>query len=149
MHTKLLKEIMQSTNADAKEYLEHMVIEMIDNVKHVDFDKYLQIEHKLYEYIHGEHLNSELASKWVSHMDNKDGTKGPHWPIEQTNSYAGNHDRWDWYVAMNMAYSDFYNQKFSTSDYVDLANGILDDVDAPEDKLLRYYFYIVCKDKKG
>ena len=149
MHTKLLKEIIHSTDADAKEYLEHITIKLIDNIKHMDHDKYLQIEHKLYEHVYGHHLNSELASKWVTTMENRDGTKGPHWTVEQTSQYSGVHDKWDWYVCMNMHYSDYYNAKFTTSDYVDLANHFLDDMDAPDDKLLRYYFYIVCRDKKG
>lgn len=49
-------------------------------------------------------------------MKNEDGTKGPHWTVEETTSVANQmginlksekHNKWDWFVAMNMIYSDF------------------------------------------
>ena len=78
-------------------------------------------------------------------MKNKDGTDGEHWKIEQTSQYAGNYDKYDFYVVMNMMYSDYFNPKFDESTYAQLAKDWLDDKDI-EDKLLNYYYYVVCSD---
>lgn len=39
---------------------------------------------KAYEAEHGPHFNEEHARKAVSKMENEDGTRGPHWSIEET-----------------------------------------------------------------
>jgi hypothetical protein len=104
---------------------------------------YKKIEYKMYKMVYGEHLNDELARKWVSCMDNKDGTKGEHWTYEQTSQFAGNHDKWDWYATLNMMYSDYYSQHFDTHVYVELANDWLADTDVGAGKTLRYYWFVV------
>jgi hypothetical protein len=77
-------------------------------------------------------------------MENKDGSKGEHWTIEQTSQFAGKHDKNDWYAVQNMTFSDFYNPKFDTNTYVELANDWIDDEDVGEGKTLKYYMYVVC-----
>lgn len=58
-------------------------------------------------------------------MSNKDGTHGPHWSIEQTRQVQRERniaaDEWDFYAILNMMYSDYYNPKFDTGTYIDLA----------------------------
>lgn len=39
---------------------------------------------KAYEAEHGPHFNEEHARKAVSKMENEDGTRGPHWSVEET-----------------------------------------------------------------
>ena len=52
----------------------------------------------------------------------------------------------DWYVVLNMVYSDMYNSKFDLGTYVTLAKDWLADKDVSSEKLLKYYYYIVmCK----
>lgn len=71
---------------------------------------------KAYEMEHGPHFNDEHARKAVMKMENEDGTRGPHWSIEETTTLAsqygisltGKYNRYDWYVALNMVYSDYY-----------------------------------------
>lgn len=71
---------------------------------------------KAYEMEHGPHFNEEHARKAVMKMENEDGTRGPHWSIEETTTLAsqygisltGKYNRYDWYVALNMVYSDYY-----------------------------------------
>lgn len=63
--------------------------------------------------------------------------------MDQTNQYAGMHNKPDWYAAMNMAYSDYYNPKYSTADYIELAKDWLNDQDVGKDKMLKYYLYVV------
>ena len=71
----------------------------------------------MYEAINGPHFDEEHAHYAVEGMENEDGTKGPHWTVEETTSVANQmginlksekHNKWDWFVAMNMIYSDFY-----------------------------------------
>lgn len=71
---------------------------------------------KAYEAQHGPHFNEEKARKAVSKMENEDGTRGPHWTIEEAVALANQHgvrlderfNKYDWYVALNMIYSDYY-----------------------------------------
>lgn len=69
---------------------------------------------KAYEAEHGPHFNEEHARKAVSKMENEDGTRGPHWSVEETTALASQYginlgsrfNRYDWFVALNMVYSD-------------------------------------------
>lgn len=71
---------------------------------------------KAYEMEHGPHFNEEHARKAVMKMENEDGTRGQHWSLEETSALAsqygislsGKFNRYDWYVALNMVYSDYY-----------------------------------------
>ena len=68
---------------------------------------------KAYEMEHGPHFNEEHARKAVMKMENEDGTRGPHWSLEETSALAsqygislsGKFNRYDWFVALNMVYS--------------------------------------------
>jgi hypothetical protein len=144
MHRKLIKDIIARKDQVDMEELECVVIELIDDLKLRDHDLYKRVEFKLYKMVHGEHLNEELATRWVSRMENKDGTIGEHWTKSQTDQYSGSYNKCDWYAAMNMAYSDYYNPKFDTNTYIDLAKDFLGDKDATEGKMLRYYMFVVC-----
>lgn len=93
----------------------------------------------------------EIAEEWTSHMENEDGSKGPHWSMEQTKQVQAQRgiecDPLEFWVAMNMIYSDYCKAakkaNANTIDfYADMAKSFLDDKDAPQDKLARYYFYI-------
>lgn len=44
---------------------------------------------KAYEAEHGPHFNEEHARKAVSKMENEDGTRGPHWSVEETTAVDG------------------------------------------------------------
>lgn len=94
----------------------------------------------------------EDAMRWAEHMQNADGTTGPHWTMDQTSAVADAsgipHDipRWAWGVAMNMMYSDYYDvaRKFGVNVpefYAELARAFLMDKDGPgpEEKLCAYY----------
>ena len=143
MHTALIKEIVHSSNIEHMEMLEDMLVDLIDELKHTNHHKYKEIEYKLYKTVNGKHLNEKLAHHWVDALENKDGTKGGHWTIEQTNQFVDGNNKYDWYVAMNVVYSDFYNPKFDTNTYVELARDFIHDKDANECKLLKYYMFVV------
>ena len=94
----------------------------------------------------------EDAEKWVSHMENEDGTTGPRWSTAQTDAVAnvaGVHEKSClWWAAMNMMYSDYCtvarsysadNQNF----YADMAAAFLRDKDAVPGKIVKYLDVIV------
>jgi len=145
MHKKLIKDIIAKKSQADMEELEHIFIDVMHEIKEKDHDLYKRIEYKLYRLVYGNHLNEELACDWVAHMQNKDGTVGEHWTKAQTDQYANDYNKWDWYVAMNMAHSDHFNPKFDTTTYIELAKDWIDDKDVGEGKTLKYYMYVVCK----
>jgi len=143
MHRKLIKKIVNDGKTSEMEVLEDVFIETLDFIKTEDCEKYKSLEYELYESAYDGHLDEDLAHKWVSCMKNADGSKGEHWTIEQTSQYAGSYNKYDWYVVLNMMYSDMYSPKFSSEDYVALAKAWLSDSDVKEHKLLKYYFFVV------
>lgn len=97
---------------------------------------------KAYEKEHGPHFNEEYARKAVMKMENEDGTRGPHWSLEETTTLASQYgialgskfNRYDWFVALNMVYSDYYRVIMNitgsnnTKHYVEFAKAWLNDV---------------------
>lgn len=110
---------------------------------------------RAHELEHGPHFNEVYAIKAVSHMENEDGTHGPHWSIDETTAVASQYgisftskfNKYDWYVALNMVYSDFCNALASNANptkcYVELAKSWLNDKDVEEGKMWYYYKYIM------
>ncbi|QWM89761.1 hypothetical protein [uncultured phage cr77_1] len=104
----------------------------------------------VYEAINGPHFDEEHARYAVEGMENEDGTKGPHWTVEETTSVANQmginlrsekHNKWDWYVAMNMIYSDFYKAVVAmtgsnnTKHFAELTKAWICDKDISEGKM--------------
>ena len=143
MHRELIDKIIKEGNEEDMECLRYILIDLIDDLKYNDYDKYKKVEYKLYKRVYGEHLNEELAKKWVESMENKDGTKGQYWSIEQTTPLAGNYNKYDFYAVANMMRSDYYNQKFDDSVYIQLAKDWLNDPDVGSCKTLKYYMFVV------
>lgn len=58
-------------------------------------------------------------------MKNKDGSCGAHWTADQTTQIIKDkglpYDKWDWYTVLNMVYSDYFNARYDTNNYVELA----------------------------
>lgn len=94
------------------------------------------------------------AKRWMEHMENGDGSRGPNWTLEQAtavaNSIGVHTDPWIWFAALNMEYSDNFDvaQKYGLDRpeyYADLAKAFLFDKDGggPEAKIAGYYHGIV------
>lgn len=108
-----------------------------------------------------EAFDREMAIQWAEHMQNADGSTGPHWTMEQTTAVAESMGiqapvvpRWAWGVTMNMMYSDYYDvaRKFGVNVpefYAELARAFLMDKDGPgpEEKLCAYYRCIVKQNR--
>ena len=97
------------------------------------------------------HLSMEDAKHWASQMQNADGTTGPHWTPDQTSSVMAQRglsfDRADFFVAMNMMYSDYcmVAKSYSADNpnfYADMAAAFLGDIDAVGDKIVIYREHI-------
>lgn len=107
---------------------------------------------------YGPHFDEAHAMKAVSHMRNEDGTKGEHFTIEQAHKLAeqygvtfkGDFNKYDWYVALNMIYSDFYRVVVTLTGsnnpkcFVELAKAWLNDKDVEEGKMWYYYSFVIC-----
>lgn len=89
------------------------------------------------------HFTKETAKYVVSKMKNKDGSSGEHWDYDTTSKVLENKKYdfkpCDWYVALNMIFSDFYKSGRSDDTYIELAYDFLADVDAPKDKMKKYW----------
>lgn len=116
----------------------------------------------MYEAINGPHFDEVNAQRAVEHMENEDGSKGPHWSVEETTNIANQmginlrsekHNKWDWYVAMNMIWSDFYKAvvamtgNTNTKHFAELAKAWICDKDIADGKMWHYYVYIMCNDE--
>lgn len=98
-------------------------------------------------------LTSEMAQEWGSSMKNEDGTTGPHWTMEQTESIQKKQgidcDPVKFWTALNATYSDLCNvfRKHNINNigaYIDFATAFwLEDKDAVKDKLASYYKNVV------
>lgn len=113
---------------------------------------------KAYEMEHGPHFNEEKARKAVSKMENEDGTRGAHWSLDETTALANQYgislnnkfNRYDWFVALNMVYSDYYKVILSitntnnTKHFIEFAKAWLNDKDIDEGKMWYYYIYVMC-----
>lgn len=112
----------------------------------------------MYEAINGPHFDEEHARLAVEGMENEDGTNGPHWTVEETTSVANQiginlrsekHNKWDWYVAMNMMYSDYYKAvtamtgNANTKHFAELAKAWISDKDIEDGKMWHYYVYLM------
>ena len=93
-----------------------------------------------------------MAEQWTSHMKNTDGSKGPHWSMEQARQIIAQKklkcDAYTFWAVLNAMYSDYGKtiQKHGvhTQDfYVDLATDWLKDEDAVDDKAAAYFTYVV------
>ena len=101
----------------------------------------------------GGQMTKEMAEEWTRGMKNEDGTKGPHWKMEQVKQLMAQkglqYDPVSLWVTLNMMYSDYCavlkKHGVNTMDmYLDLACAFLNDSDVgAEDKLAAYYQYVV------
>ncbi len=96
-------------------------------------------------------LTEEMAHEWMHSLQNEDGTKGPHWTMDQAKQVMSQKgvklDPLEFWVVLNAMYSDYCGvlKKHGANNmdvYVDLAKAWLDDKDAKEGKAARYFQYI-------
>lgn len=93
-----------------------------------------------------------MADAWMAGLENEDGTKGPHWTIDQVKQVMAQkgwkEDPLRGWVTLNLMYSDYFNtaKKSNVNNldfYISMAKDFLSDKDAVEDKLSAYYNAVV------
>lgn len=98
-------------------------------------------------------FDQRMAMDWTAEMVNADGTKGPHWSMEETNKLMKQHaldcDPAEFWAVMNSLYSDYCEalreSSASTPEvYVRLARAWIKDKDAVPDKAAAYYTHVVA-----
>ena len=99
-----------------------------------------------------ESFNHETAKEWTKSMHNEDGTKGPHWTMEQVKQVMAQrgikHDPAVFWAILNSMYSDycavFKKHGVNNMDfYVDMTSAWINDKDAVKDKAGAYFEYVV------
>jgi hypothetical protein len=99
-------------------------------------------------------MTKEMADEWTHGMKNEDGTKGPHWTMEQIKQVMAQKgidcNPLEMYPVMNALYSDYCSvlKKWNMNKvdfYVDLACAWLNDSDAVPNKASAYFEHIVKK----
>lgn len=104
---------------------------------------------------HETKLTKEMAEEWMMGLQNEDGTKGPHWSMDQAKQVMQQRgiqsDPVTFWAILNMMYSDYCKvfKKHGVGDrvdfYSDMVAAFLNDKDGPEPakKAAAYYEYIV------
>ena len=137
-----IDKIISSDDKGKMEQLRTLYKQTLDYIKATDLQKYREIECSLYEIIEGKKLNEEKAKRWVSEM--KPSAK---WTMEDVNSLKGNIPLVDFYVLMNMMYSDYHEVLGEDVDkYVEMSKAWYNDPDTSKqgaEKLYCYYKNIV------
>lgn len=64
---------------------------------------------KAYEKEHGPHFNEEYARKAVMKMENEDGTRGPHWSLEETTTLASQYG-----IALGSKFNRYDRNQYNT-----------------------------------
>ena len=146
MIRKYIEKIGENKNIKDMEKLGDMLSEIIYSTKDSHPEIYKKYKLELYEMAYGKKLNEEMAEKWVKEMK----PVGLHWTMEETTnamqSLGYNFDSVDFFVVANMMYNDYYNLvKDDESLALKLAHDWLEDVDSSNNKLYKYWKYIVKK----
>lgn len=93
-------------------------------------------------------ITPKIAEKWAEEFCNEDGSKGAHWTMDQTQSQMEsrrfNLDKAEFFLVMNMLYSDFCKvfKRYGLDKpefYADLAKAWIEDEDAVENKVAVYF----------
>lgn len=139
---ELMDRYIHELDTEDMEHLTHKIDWFVEKVREKEpelADKFLM---KI-DLLVNPHFTRETAEYVVSKFENRDGSVGEHWNYETTtkvlDSKGYDFRPCDWYVALNMIYSDFYRSGRSDDTYIEMAYDFLDDKDAPDDKMKRYY----------
>ena len=97
-------------------------------------------------------FNKRMAEEWTGKMQNEDGSKGPHWRMDQVEQIMRQKniqcEPAEFFAVVNAMFSDYSEvaQKHGVNKqdfYIDMAKAFLMDKDAVKDKVAAYYMYVV------
>lgn len=147
---EMLKKIESEGNPEKMHELHEIVEDLFCDLKEKDHKEYEEYKMCLYEIAYGKKIDKDLAEKWVNDM-----VPRAYWSYEDAvslkNQYGLNNiSAEDFYILINMGYSDYGNILGDPNENVDkyamFAKDFIEDKDAKEGKLYCYYKYIVKKD---
>lgn len=138
-----LKKIIDNNDIEEIHKIEGLFCNMMAYMKEYNLNMYNDIKRELYTIANGKVITLELAEKWVSEM-----RPLAKWTKAETDSILKQKglqvNDVDFYVVMNMMYSDFHNTLDDDIEkYILLSVDFLKDEDVEKDKLYNYYYYIV------
>ena len=149
MHKQNIDHIIEHGTNEQMRELKDVLVDAVIQLKELDPTAYRDIEFCIHKIAHEGKLGEALAKQWVECMENKDGSTGAHWTWEQVAQVQKDKrigdDVAELYAVMNKMYSDYFNPKFDTNIYIDLAKDWINDPDVGECKTLKYYYYVVHK----
>jgi hypothetical protein len=151
--TDLAETIIKSDKMSATDIIDFIGSEMEDGATTTE------VYHRLYKQAYGEKITKELADCFVKSMTVTDGTDratGMKWNYD-TSIEVGNKisidwhkiDKIDFYIALNMMYSDYftvaksYDLQNDNLFFAKMAKAWLCDDDVASNKMYRYYFNVV------
>lgn len=139
---QLIDKYGRDGDIETMEHLTHKIDHFVEEVRERNPE---MVEHFLMkiDLLLNPDFSKESSKYAVSKMKNKDGSIGEHWDYNTTTrvleSKGFDFNPCDWYVALNMIYSDYYKSGRSDDTYIELAYDFLSDEDAPTHKMKRYY----------
>ena len=108
MNLEYIDKIIKSNDNEKMVKMKNILEDVITYLKTSDYDKYNEIEWKLYETIEGKRLTKERAKEWVESM--RPRYKWSFDDIEKMNvSKHIDIPIIDLYVLMNMMYTDYFD----------------------------------------
>lgn len=135
--------------------IHHIISKMEDECHEACKAEYID----LYKSAYGCEISKDLAETWVHSMSVPEGSEcedGERWTIDITTDVGiemkidwTKHSKIEWYIAMNMAYSDYYEASAEEGleedpmHYARYAKAWLCDKDVGKNKLFNYYFDVV------
>ena len=139
MIRKYIEKIGENRNIEDMKKLGDMLSDIIYDTKESHPEIYKKYKKKLIGMAYNYEIDKELAHEIVEDMK----PLGEYWNMETVASVIGNdtHRLEDMYVVMNSLVND-YNKIISPDDadtYVKMAHAWLDDVDAKDHKLWKYF----------
>ena len=146
-----MTEFISDVKREGKVSVDALLMIMAEGIQNGDDP--MCIYKSIYKKAYGEHLSEKLCCDWVSKM-----THGQHWSYEQTCDVGQRMginwnvmSKWEWYCAMNAAYSDFlklaqtYQVEEDADFFAEAAKAFwIDDDDVKGKTIFSYYFNYVA-----
>lgn len=131
----MLRKILKNVEPERMEHLTEILEDYLEDSAMFEIDSA----------INGPHMTECVAKYGVSHLEHDNGGHGEHWSMEdlKRQHLVGGEDihEWDMYYVMNMLYAD-YCEIFGEDvvKYSEMAKKFIKDIDAPKDKVKRYFY---------
>lgn len=124
--------------------------EAMSRIMRSDRELFSELEECLYLKINGPHFNPFTYKEAVEALENEDGSKGPHWSLDEIMSLIkpkgvklDGFNEYDLAYALNVTWSDYSSVISAEDTVVRMALAFLSDKDAPEGKAYLYWRKVI------